>query len=95
MQIQRRMQLIWAQQDRITRQKQGGPILGRDQLKRLYSLDALRGLAALSVVFWHWQLLFGRRTPATCRACAQQARKRQPDRDKAAARQNVDSLRHS
>jgi peptidoglycan/LPS O-acetylase OafA/YrhL len=24
-------------------------------LKRLYSLDALRGLAALSVVFWHWQ----------------------------------------
>jgi len=24
-------------------------------LKRLYSLDALRGLAALSVVVWHWQ----------------------------------------
>lgn len=24
-------------------------------LKRLYSLDALRGVAALSVVFWHWQ----------------------------------------
>src|SRR5437762_3835756 len=23
--------------------------------KRLYSLDVLRGLAALSVVFWHWQ----------------------------------------
>ena len=24
-------------------------------MKRLYSLDALRGVAALSVVFWHWQ----------------------------------------
>jgi len=27
-------------------------------LKRLYSLDALRGVAALSVVFWHWQHFF-------------------------------------
>jgi peptidoglycan/LPS O-acetylase OafA/YrhL len=27
-------------------------------LKRLYALDALRGLAALSVVFWHWQHFF-------------------------------------
>ncbi len=27
-------------------------------MKRLYSLDALRGLAALSVVFWHWQHFF-------------------------------------
>jgi peptidoglycan/LPS O-acetylase OafA/YrhL len=25
--------------------------------KRFYSLDVLRGLAALSVVFWHWQFL--------------------------------------
>lgn len=25
------------------------------QVKRFYSLDALRGIAALSVVFWHWQ----------------------------------------
>jgi peptidoglycan/LPS O-acetylase OafA/YrhL len=27
-------------------------------LKRLYSLDALRGAAALSVVLWHWQHFF-------------------------------------
>jgi len=27
-------------------------------VKRLYSLDALRGVAALSVVFWHWQHFF-------------------------------------
>ena len=27
---------------------------------RLYSLDALRGIAALSVVFWHWQHFFFR-----------------------------------
>ena len=26
--------------------------------QRLYSLDVLRGLAALSVVFWHWQHFF-------------------------------------
>lgn len=26
--------------------------------KRIYSLDVLRGLAALSVVFWHWQHFF-------------------------------------
>ncbi len=26
--------------------------------RRFYSLDALRGLAALSVVFWHWQHFF-------------------------------------
>jgi len=25
---------------------------------RLYSLDALRGLAALAIVFWHWQHMF-------------------------------------
>ena len=25
------------------------------ELKRLYSLDALRGVAALSIVIWHWQ----------------------------------------
>ena len=27
-------------------------------MKRLYSLDALRGVAALSVVLWHWQHFF-------------------------------------
>lgn len=27
----------------------------RAPLSRLYTLDALRGIAALSVVFWHWQ----------------------------------------
>jgi peptidoglycan/LPS O-acetylase OafA/YrhL len=27
--------------------------------KRFYSLDVLRGFAALSVVFWHWQHFFG------------------------------------
>ena len=27
-------------------------------IERFYSLDALRGLAALSVVFWHWQHFF-------------------------------------
>ncbi len=27
-------------------------------MKRLHSLDALRGLAALGVVFWHWQHFF-------------------------------------
>jgi peptidoglycan/LPS O-acetylase OafA/YrhL len=27
-------------------------------VKRLYSLDALRGIAALSVVIWHWQHFF-------------------------------------
>ena len=26
--------------------------------KRFYSLDVLRGLAALSIVFWHWQHFF-------------------------------------
>lgn len=25
---------------------------------KIYSLDVLRGLAALSVVFWHWQHFF-------------------------------------
>lgn len=30
--------------------------------RRFYSLDALRGLAALSVVFWHWQHFFHRST---------------------------------
>ncbi|MDF7795325.1 hypothetical protein [Pseudomonas syringae] len=25
---------------------------------RLYTLDVLRGVAALSVVFWHWQHFF-------------------------------------
>ena len=29
-----------------------------DAPKHLYSLDALRGLAALSVVFWHWKHFF-------------------------------------
>lgn len=29
-----------------------------DRSERLYSLDALRGLAALSIVFWHWQHFF-------------------------------------
>lgn len=27
-------------------------------VERFYSLDVLRGLAALSVVFWHWQHFF-------------------------------------
>jgi peptidoglycan/LPS O-acetylase OafA/YrhL len=27
-------------------------------MKRLYSLDAVRGIAALSIVFWHWQHFF-------------------------------------
>jgi peptidoglycan/LPS O-acetylase OafA/YrhL len=27
-------------------------------MKRLYSLDAIRGVAALSIVFWHWQHFF-------------------------------------
>ena len=31
--------------------------------KRLTSLDALRGIAALSVVFWHWQHFFAIRGP--------------------------------
>ena len=26
--------------------------------ERLYSLDVLRGIAALAVVFWHWQHFF-------------------------------------
>jgi peptidoglycan/LPS O-acetylase OafA/YrhL len=30
--------------------------------KHLYSLDALRGIAALAVVFWHWQVFFFRGT---------------------------------
>jgi peptidoglycan/LPS O-acetylase OafA/YrhL len=30
-------------------------------MKRLYSLDALRGLAALSVVLWHWQHFYAMR----------------------------------
>ena len=29
-----------------------------DRMKRLYSLDALRGVAALAVVVWHWQHFF-------------------------------------
>lgn len=29
-----------------------------DTVRRFYSLDVLRGLAALSVVFWHWQHFF-------------------------------------
>ena len=32
--------------------------LGAKRSDRLYSLDGLRGLAALSVVFWHWQDFF-------------------------------------
>jgi|CXWL01.1.fsa_nt_gi peptidoglycan/LPS O-acetylase OafA/YrhL len=31
---------------------------GVDRPERVYSLDVLRGLAALSVVFWHWQHFF-------------------------------------
>ena len=27
-------------------------------MKRLYSLDAIRGLAALTIVIWHWQHFF-------------------------------------
>ncbi|HEY3638896.1 MAG TPA: acyltransferase [Rhizomicrobium sp.] len=27
--------------------------------KRLYSLDVLRGVAALAIIFWHWQHFFG------------------------------------
>ncbi len=35
-----------------------------NQSTRLYSLDALRGIAALSVVFWHWQHFYmGSSTP--------------------------------
>lgn len=26
-----------------------------DNITRFYSLDALRGIAALTVIFWHWQ----------------------------------------
>jgi peptidoglycan/LPS O-acetylase OafA/YrhL len=33
------------------------PVEG-NRVKRLYSLDALRGIAALSVVIWHWQHFF-------------------------------------
>jgi len=33
------------------------PVEG-ERVKRLYSLDALRGIAALSVVIWHWQHFF-------------------------------------
>lgn len=33
--------------------------------RHFYSLDALRGLAALSVVFWHWQHFFYRGTELT------------------------------
>jgi peptidoglycan/LPS O-acetylase OafA/YrhL len=34
------------------------PIVQGNRVKRLYSLDALRGIAALSVVIWHWQHFF-------------------------------------
>ena len=34
------------------------PNHGVSRLERVYSLDALRGLAALSLVFWHWQHFF-------------------------------------
>ena len=34
------------------------PIEPDTKSERLYSLDCLRGLAALSVVFWHWQHFF-------------------------------------
>jgi peptidoglycan/LPS O-acetylase OafA/YrhL len=45
------------------RRREGRPVAKKQavrggNLKRLYSLDALRGLAALSVVFWHWQHFF-------------------------------------
>ena len=30
----------------------------KSQLNRLYSLDAIRGLAALTIVIWHWQHFF-------------------------------------
>lgn len=33
-------------------------------MKRLHSLDALRGIAALTVVLWHWQHFFAIRTGA-------------------------------
>jgi len=32
--------------------------LYQNKLERFYSLDVLRGIAALSVVFWHWQHFF-------------------------------------
>jgi peptidoglycan/LPS O-acetylase OafA/YrhL len=35
-----------------------GTALQTNSDKYLYSLDALRGLAALGVVFWHWQIFF-------------------------------------
>src|SRR5258708_12836009 len=33
------------------------------ELRRLTSLDALRGVAALSIVVWHWQHFFAIRGP--------------------------------
>ena len=43
----------------------------RDVPQRFYSLDVLRGIAALSVVFWHWQHFFfegTRKPPVTLEA---------------------------
>jgi peptidoglycan/LPS O-acetylase OafA/YrhL len=38
--------------------------MAKPESDRLYSLDALRGIAALSVVFWHWQHFYmGASTP--------------------------------
>jgi peptidoglycan/LPS O-acetylase OafA/YrhL len=38
--------------------------MAKPESDRLYSLDALRGIAALSVVFWHWQHFYmGTSTP--------------------------------
>ena len=31
---------------------------GRDPIERFHGLDALRGVAAVGVVFWHWQHFF-------------------------------------
>lgn len=48
--------LIWGRPVTIPRRQQG--IAGAVTAKRLYSLDVLRGVAALAIIFWHWQHFF-------------------------------------
>jgi peptidoglycan/LPS O-acetylase OafA/YrhL len=39
----------------ISTKEKGDAVVGSDRTERFHSLDVLRGIAALGIVFWHWK----------------------------------------